>query len=268
MEYYIHRNGASHGPYTRDDIQSMINTFQINRETMIWTASFGDWKRLADTDFEVNHVPNFNGGFQDSANFSNIFFDFIRPYLNFIDSGDFFRKPFSWLYTAIAVIQLIIPFAVLVSAIKLDVFRAPGEIVFGFIILWLIIAIAGWLSFQLWWDRRTKITFSSDKNAEFVATPVVSHLIQTFGEWFGTYTAVVGFFFTLIMLIFARGEGAYILMNILPFDSFMGSGVWSLVISPISGFFIIVLSRFFSEQLKAFSAIANNTKSNKNQTVD
>jgi hypothetical protein len=37
------------------------------------------------------------------------FFTFIQPYLSYIDSGDFFRKPFGWLYMIFAVGNLLTP---------------------------------------------------------------------------------------------------------------------------------------------------------------
>jgi hypothetical protein len=39
----------------------------------------------------------------------NKFFTFIKPYLSFIDNGHLYRKPFSWLYTLKAVVNLILP---------------------------------------------------------------------------------------------------------------------------------------------------------------
>ena len=36
----------------------------------------------------------------------NKFFTFIKPYLSYIDSGQFFRQPFSWLYMVMAIITM------------------------------------------------------------------------------------------------------------------------------------------------------------------
>lgn len=255
MEYYINVNGTSQGPYTGEEIQNMINSFQLNRETMIWCVAYGDWKRLGDTEFMARTSELFTPGRWGDSN--STFLYFIKPYLNYIDRGDFFRKPFSWLYGGIAIIQFLIPIVIFIGAVRMDVFKFDGMTVFGFLILWIIFAIAGWLSFQLWWDRKDKITFSSGENDEFVATPVVAHLVQTFGEWLGSYVAVVGFFFAIITAFFSSSGGYYSLNHFfsLPFSS----GVMGIILSPLIGFLIIVLSKFFAEQLNAFSAIANNT---------
>jgi hypothetical protein len=45
------------------------------------------------------------------------FFSFIRPCLTLLDNGKFFRKPFGWLYAAIAVIFLLTPFLLVYSTI-------------------------------------------------------------------------------------------------------------------------------------------------------
>ena len=195
----------------------------------------------------------------------NKFFTFISPYLSFIDKGHFFRKPFSWLYVIMAIINLLFPLYILYQAIDNSIFFLEFKI---FLLAWLIIAFAGWVSFQLWWDRKTKITFSSDDNSEFVATLAFSHLIQTLGEWLGTWVGLVGFGFALLTTIILGEEGLYeegLYLNLsyqldLPMGQYLGSGWPAVFLMPIYGFLIIVLTRFLSEQIKALSAIANNTK--------
>ena len=123
----------------------------------------------------------------------NKFFTFIKPYLSFIDKGDFFRKPFSWLYIAFAVLNLILPFYILYTAIDNNIFDTPAKFIIVFILVWIVIAFAGWVCFQLWWDRKNKVTETSVENSEFVVTPVFAHFIQTFGEWIGTWIGIVGF---------------------------------------------------------------------------
>lgn len=190
----------------------------------------------------------------------NKFFTFISPYLSFIDKGHFFRKPFSWLYVIMAIINLLLPLYILYQAIDNSIFDLEFKI---FLLAWLIIAFAGWVSFQLWWDRKTKITFSSDDNSEFVATLAFSHLIQTLGEWLGTWVGLVGFGFALLSTIILGEESLYLNLSYqldLPMGQYLGSGWPAVFLMPIYGFLIIVLTRFLSEQIKALSAIANNTK--------
>lgn len=188
----------------------------------------------------------------------NKFFTFIRPYLDFIDSGKLFRKPFGWLYTLLALVNLFIPFLVLYQAIDNRIFRAPAKYIFVFIIVWLVIAFVCWIGFQLWWDRKDKVNLTSSEDDDFIATPVFSHFLQTMGEWLGTFVGVVGFIFTLLATIFL-GRDAYALSRQLGFGR-MDMGIIAIILMPIYGFLIIVVTRFLAEQFRALASIANNTK--------
>lgn len=193
----------------------------------------------------------------------NKFLTFISPYLSYIDKGHLFRKPFSWLYAIFAIINLLLPLYILLDQlIDHRIFDAEFKITITVLLAWAIIAFAGWLSFQLWWDRKTKITFSSDDNAEFVATLAFSHLIQTLGEWLGTWVGIVGFGFALLTTIILGEQGHYLSyqFGIPIIGQYLGSGWTYVFLMPIYGFLIIVLTRFLAEQIKALSAIANNTK--------
>jgi len=187
---------------------------------------------------------------------------FIAPYLSFIDKGHMFRKPFSWLYALIAIINLLLPLFIILYLIGEGILYAEYKIKITILLVWAIIAFAGWLSFQLWWDRKTKITFSSYENAEFVATPVFSHLIQTLGEWIGTWIGIVGFGYALLTTIILGEEVRYLGSQFVSrgFLKFLGFGWTNVILMPVYGFLLIVLTRFLAEQIKALSAIANNTK--------
>lgn len=186
------------------------------------------------------------------------FFTFSKPYLSYIDDGALFRKPFSWLYVIIAIVNLLIPLFVLYMAIDNRVFSNPAEFVIVFILSWLIISFACWIGFQLWWDRKDKINMSSEKGDEFIATPVFAHLIQTTGEWLGTWFAIVGFGYSLLSTIFLGSQGGFLSSQI--GLSFLGTGVLSIILFPVYGFLIIISSRFLAEMFKAVASIANSTK--------
>ena len=196
----------------------------------------------------------------------NKFFTFIAPYLKYIDKGHLFRKPFGWLYSFIAGINLLVPLYVIYQYFMIDIFEASFKYIIVAFFSWVILAFAGWCSFQLWWDRKDKITFSSDENAEFAATPAFAHFIQTLGEWIGSWIGFVGAtlaFFTTILL----GDEAYyfsIQSGIPFFGEFITGGWLYIILMPVYGFLIIVLSRFLAEQIKALSVIANNTKQRNN----
>jgi hypothetical protein len=189
----------------------------------------------------------------------NKFFTFIAPYLNFIDRGDMFRKPFSWLYAILAIINLLVPFITLFWAIEKQIFEyGESKVLMTFFFVWIVITFASWVSFQLWWDRRIKVTQTTIEGDEFIATPVFSHYIQTLGEWIGTWVGIVGTAVALSFTIIMGDVGNYFLENLdIPFFE---AGIASIILMPIYGFLIIVFGRFLAETFRALSSIANNTK--------
>ena len=190
----------------------------------------------------------------------NKFFTFIKPYLSFIDNGHLYRKPFCWLYTLLAVINLILPIYIFYQAADNGIFDAPAKFIIEFLLVWIIIAFASWISFQLWWDRKSKVITTSSEGDEFVATPVFSHLIQTIGEWLGTWIGIVGFSVALLTTLILGDEGYYLSRQL--GLGFMKTGFLFIILMPIYGFLIIVATRFLAEQFRALSSIANNTRKN------
>jgi hypothetical protein len=188
----------------------------------------------------------------------NKFFTFIAPFLSAIDDGRFFRKPVVSLYESIAVVNLIVPFYVLYRAIENGVFDAQAKYIFVFILVWITIAVVSWVGFQIWWNRKDKVNLSSASDDEFITIPVFSHFVQTLGEWLGIWVAVVGFVFSLLAAILLGRDGYYLGKEIgLGFFNF---NVTSIILMPIYGFLIVIVTRFFAEASRALVAIANNTK--------
>ena len=194
------------------------------------------------------------------------FLNFIEPYLSYIDSGKLFRKPFSWLYILLAALNAILPFYVLYKVIDSGIFSQASygigvaKYVFAFMFVWLVLCVACWFGFQIWWNRKDKVLLTSEEGSEFPVTPAISHFFQTFGEWLGTYIAVVGFGFSLFGTIFL-GSNAHSLSNAmnLPFNTGL-MGIGGIVLFPLLGFAIIVLFRYFAELCRCLASIANNTK--------
>jgi hypothetical protein len=184
---------------------------------------------------------------------NNKFTQFIAPVLNTVDDGDFFRKPMSWLYFLMAIINLLIPLFVLYRGIDGGVFNGGAKWVFGFILIWLFLAAACWVGFQIWWDRKDKVTATSGEGDEFVSTPVFTHFLKTLGEWLGSFYAITGFGIALIGSIFLGGGS-------IPGLDMIGGGWINIIINPLVGYLIIVLFRFVAEQARALVQIANNTK--------
>ena len=186
------------------------------------------------------------------------FFTFIKPYLSFIDDGHFYRKPFSWLYILIAILNLLVPLDVLYRAFDHRMFDAPANYVITFLLVWLVIAFVSWLSFQLWWDRKEKVKNITGEGDRYTATYGFAHFIQTLGEWLGTWIGLVGGSVALLTSVILGDEGRYLTRE-LGYD-FLQSGLLFIVLMPIYGFLIVVGTRYLAEQGRALVTIANNTE--------
>ncbi|MDR1390120.1 MAG: hypothetical protein LBJ31_09120, partial [Treponema sp.] len=182
------------------------------------------------------------------------FFTFAKPYLGFIGKS----KLFSLIYLIMAVVNLILPFVVIYVAINSGIFGWGGaEFVFAFIFSWIVIAFACWVGFQLWYDRKSKA--GRYDGAEFIVTPIISEVFQTFGEWLGTLIGIIGAGVGLIATLFLRGDasGLFEMLSM----RFMPNGILAVIAGPIIGFGIIIVFRFIAEQMRILVALANNTKS-------
>lgn len=187
----------------------------------------------------------------------NKYLEFYRPFLQYIDSGNIFRTPFSWLYAIFAGLNVLFPLFVLYVAIDNRLFSMGAKFFFGFILLLIFIVAASWLGFQIWWNRRQVLLTHMSEDTEFVATPVFCHLIQTYGEWLGSFVAIVGTGVGLVTGIFLRGgEIGYFL----PIPFLGGGGFISVILMPVLGFLILVFFRVTAELWRALAAIANNTR--------
>lgn len=271
MEYKID-NPFYESMYSKEEVQALINEKKISFNTKVWKSEWNEWKKLKDTDFVLSKSK-----IETNSDLPENLFLSIKLYLSFIDYGHIFRKPFSLLYTLMAIINLIFPFYLIIFQIKLylelktgmaeinkyTVFDSDNKIIISIILGWIVIAFASWVSFQLWWDRKTKIIFSSNENDEFVATPVFSHLLQTFGEWIGTWIGIVGFCLIVLYNIIHGQYGTYLsyeFFEIRIISEYLRSDWTYGLLMPFFGFLVIFLTRLLAEQIKALSVIANNTK--------
>lgn len=188
------------------------------------------------------------------------FFTLFKPVFDYLEGSELYKAPMVWLYTIIAAINVLIPLIYLYFILfKMQIFDAPFRIAIVVLFLWIILAFAGWISFQLWWDRRSKVLHDRPDSEEFVATHVFSHFVKTYGEWVGIWIAIVGF-----------GLGLFATIALSPSDireisydlgmTFFNPGPSSMILMPLLGFIIILVSRFLSELIKALASIAVNTR--------
>ena len=181
------------------------------------------------------------------------FFTFAKPYLDFISKG----KIFGFIYLIMAVINIIIPFVVIYTTIESGIFKySRAKLIFAIILSWVVISFACWIGFQIWWNRRIKT--EQNTSYEFITTTSFSELFQTFGEWLGSFIGIIGAGVGLIAVIFLGNEAGYLFGSI-GLDS-LAFGPMVILIGPIIGLFIIIISRFLAEQLRLFASLVNNTK--------
>ena len=183
--------------------------------------------------------------------FSNSpFFNFSKPYLDFIGKGTMFHI----VYFLMAAVSLLIPIALIIVAVRTGIFSFGGKIIAWFIFTWFFAAFAGWIGFQLWWNRRSQIT--DVKNSEFVVIPIVADIVSTFGEWLGTLIAIIGFGAGLFGLIILGRDLSYVL-SMIDMDQFGGL---TIILGPVAGFFIIIIAKAMAEAIRIIVSIANSCK--------
>lgn len=180
----------------------------------------------------------------------NVFLEFARPYFDLIDSGALYRKPFMILYIVLAGLNLL-------SILGVLGFMFKGGI--GLIITGLFAIFALWVGFQLWWNRREKVSSFVTPGSEFVALPVVSHLWQTIGEWLGTFVAIAGTGACLGGLIGRIGSSRGDRYGD-PMAQFSQLGFVGLIACPLGGFLIVIVTRAIAEQVRALARVADNTR--------
>jgi tetrahydromethanopterin S-methyltransferase subunit G len=156
-----------------------------------------------------------------------------------------------------AAVNVLLPFAVIFMAANAGFFRYSGQFTAAFVFSWLVIAFACWIGFQLWWDRRLQVAHV--ESAEFIATPLVSRIFQTFGEWIGTMIGIIGAGVGL-MAVIILGDNSPYLFEAIGMEFMGGFGPLVIIIGPVIGFLIIIISRFLAEQLRLLAALVNNTK--------
>jgi len=177
------------------------------------------------------------------------FFGFAKPYLDFIGKGTMFTI----VYLLGALVSLLLPIAVIVVAIQAEIFQMGARAIIWFILTWLCVCFAGWIGFQIWWNRKSQV--AEVKESDFVAIPICADIARTFGEWIGTFVAIIGFGGGLFGLLFFQ-DG----LQMLSYYGIPGAGPALVLVGPVCGFFIILFFRLMAEAMKILPSIANSTK--------
>lgn len=180
------------------------------------------------------------------------FFSILNPMFNYVDSNKFFRQPFKWLYIIIGLLNILLP----IYAIKMvsDAWEwVTGGLRFGLVLVILVAIALAYMGMAIWFKRCKDLNLEAKGSSRFVAIPLVANFIQTAGEWLGAMLGVGGFAIVLLLLNFGGSELRYY------FHTYIS--VAGLVIYPIGGYIIVLMSRFLAEGCLALASIANSAKS-------
>ena len=193
---------------------------------------------------------------------------FAEPYFRYIDSGEFFRKPASWLYAASAALSLLAPVVLFLTGVTLGIFRAPFIVAAVALLCLLVIGLAGIVNAQLWWDRRSRIVAIMEIGKSghgFVAIPMLSHFIQTIGESIGLWVGIA-LFGSTALACWLGAEAANIFYYLpLPGSGGLSSvrGAPAIILSPmlllfgfIACYSITLVARGLAEMIRASATTA------------
>lgn len=188
----------------------------------------------------------------------NIWKSLLRPDVKGLDNGMFLKKCMNWIYFALSILHVLFPIFFVIVLFKRGLFRNPS--LSSIIALSLTIAavfLVCYIGFQLWWRRREKLCFMIKEDDTYVSIPLLAHFVQTWGEWVGIMITIFGIILGLTTGIFgATGDFSYILGKA---SSVFVYGYLGVLISPLQGFSIILISRGFAELLNVMVTIAENT---------
>ena len=181
------------------------------------------------------------------------FFDLLKPLTDYIDSGNFFRKPFQWLYYTIGVLCAILPLYVLYLLLESRIFKyADGGDIFAIILIFFLFTAVCVMGFLLWFSRAKKLPELLPEGSKFVAVPGVANFIQTSGEFFGLLIGVFGFIGGILCSVFGLGLGRDI--------PILATSIPMSFLSLLYGYLIIIFTRYISELILSIADIANNVE--------
>ena len=141
--------------------------------------------------------------------------------------------------------------------------------VIGLVLFCLFILLIGFVCALVLWNRSVELKNLNSDDDKFTAIPVVSHLVQTIGEYAATYIATMGFVTLVIAVAFKTSFGKFGLEKLYVIDleqlsSQYQLGIPYLLVPIVAAFFVLWITKIIAEGIKTFVAIANNTGNQKN----
>ncbi len=191
----------------------------------------------------------------------------MKPLLQLISQGSFFRKVFSIFLKAIAVLVLL---AGLVTFFKLwkVIFSLPAAGVLGGILFQLLFAAAIYMVVHILLIRAEDINKLGD--SEFTIVPIIAIALKLFGELYASFVSLIAVGGGLL-LWFAGYRAGFVLgevLDFIPFSQYIAgyggetfvSGLLFIISGLIVAFFTLVFFYLLSELTIVTIDIARNTK--------
>lgn len=186
-----------------------------------------------------------------------------------LDRGGFFRHPMQWLYAVVAVLYTAVavlgPLVMLVATVMAatNAYNAkqyPGsvQLLSGGSLLALAILNAAALGAYLLWARMADLKHLS-MGRKFVVGPLMAHVVRTWGEVTGITTGLFGFL--SFLAVWPLGQG----LASLPWGGqflahYLMPGWTTGLFAPVSGFLIVLGSRWLADGIEVLFSIANDVR--------
>ncbi len=187
---------------------------------------------------------------------------FMKPVLQLISQGDFFRKSFAIFLRVLAAVIIITGLVAWVMIWKNISGQSASEIL-GIIIFQILFIMAIYMVVHALLIRAEDI--AKLPNADYTVIPIVSIFLKLCGEIYACFMAV----FSLaggILIWFLRGNAYYFIRKATGFmpgfgqgSDFLG-GLTFIVGGLLIAFFVLVIFYFLSEMVVVLTDIAKNTK--------
>lgn len=187
---------------------------------------------------------------------------FMKPVLQFISEGKFFRKTVA---IALRVLAIAIAFASMVGWIvnwKL-VFSFPVSGIIGGIVFQLLLVVAVYMVVHVMLIRSNNIERLPE--AEYTVIPIVSLCLKLVGEMYASFLAVTAVAGGLYIWIAGRDAGSDLLGIVATFIPAFGDltflgGVRFMLKGATMSFITLLFSYFLSEAVIVMVDIARNTR--------
>ncbi len=186
-------------------------------------------------------------------------FLFMKPFLELISDGIFFKKAFAWVLRIIAGLMALGSLLGWVYMWYLLFSSKSAKIIMGGVFIQILFVVLVYIIVHTLLIRADNIDELAPSK-DYMVIPIAGIFFKMVGELFGSVIA----FFGIIGGI-ATWIGAGAMMRVIPGMSTGGgsgfmTGFMSMISGVLGGFFLLVLFYLIAEQISVLADIARNTK--------